>query len=283
MSMEYNTMLFDASTIDNMITHFKNIIKEIVTEPKVSVSDIYFLSNEETIKIYDTNQTEKHHDSIQIDEIIAKKAEGCASQTAIICGKESLTYAQLESSALQIANILGTFPRSEQIAVCIPRSTWLVSSALAIWKVNLFYLLVLTWIQSGCVYVPLNPSFPDQRLLLQLQESGSKILITHSSVASRFSYIEGLQLLLVDNLPKVVKIEKSKKIHNKISYIMFTSGSTGKPKVPSTFMLKLIIIRELWSLTKILPTHSIPSVIEFPSPLLTLYWPSHLSLLTYPF
>ena len=139
MSMEYNTALFDGNIIDNMIVHFKNIVKEIVNEPKVNISDVYFLSNEETMKIYDSNQTENSYTSSSIDEIISQKSLNSPSQTAVICGNETLTYIQLEEQSAHIANVLSTLPHSNHIAVCLPRSVSIISSALAIWKVGSVY------------------------------------------------------------------------------------------------------------------------------------------------
>ncbi len=141
---------------------------------------------------------------------------------AAIFGGQSISYAELNRKANQLAHYLRALgiTAETQVALCLDRSIDLLIVIMAILK-------------AGGVYIPLDPSSPEKRLLLILHEGPTPILITTREWGKKFTRYQGkvlfvnedkeLQKQPQDNLQPVTS-------PHHLAYIIYTSGSTGKPK-----------------------------------------------------
>jgi non-ribosomal peptide synthetase component F len=142
---------------------------------------------------------------------------------ALEMGHLSLTYAELEARSNRLAHHLLAqgIGQGSTLGVCLPRSFELIIAILATWK-------------SGAVYLPLDPSYPRDRLLFMVEESATALVLTDSSVAG---------LLRGSSAPLLVWDEEQPVIDGRpssvtgvtveagdLAYVMYTSGSTGQPK-----------------------------------------------------
>jgi amino acid adenylation domain-containing protein len=94
---------------------------------------------------------------------------------------------------------------------------------------------VLGILKAGCCYLPLDPSFPDDRISYMYEDSGAKILISQSSLKEKFRQFPNAPIILTDtDKSKISKYSTEKPELNlssqSLAYIIYTSGSTGKPK-----------------------------------------------------
>ncbi|WP_344500127.1 amino acid adenylation domain-containing protein, partial [Streptomyces enissocaesilis] len=133
----------------------------------------------------------------------------------------SLGYAELDARANRIAHHLrasGVGARSV-VGVLLDRGPDLLASLLGVWK-------------AGAAYVPIDPSYPAERIAAMLDSAGAGSAITHSAYEDRFG---GVGLLVVDRDRELVASRPATRPDraedgDALAYVIFTSGSTGRPK-----------------------------------------------------
>jgi amino acid adenylation domain-containing protein len=156
-----------------------------------------------------------------VHELFEAQAERTPDTVAIECEKQSLTYAQLNVRANQIAHWLqkqGVKPE-KLVALCLERSLDSVIALLGILK-------------AGGAYVPLDPAFPKRRLAQILEDSQPQVTITQPALQHMASSVS--KHTLVMGAPVLASMSRENpgsdvQSHN-LAYVIFTSGSTGRPK-----------------------------------------------------
>jgi amino acid adenylation domain-containing protein len=141
---------------------------------------------------------------------------------AIYQGATALSYAALDRESTRLAWKLGALGIGPEqvIALALPRCPELIVAALATWK-------------SGAGYLPLDPSYPSDRLAFMLKDAGAKIVLTHSRFGSPASF-PGTLVIAIDsfadpNFQDTVALRGPISATN-LAYVIYTSGSTGQPK-----------------------------------------------------
>lgn len=145
-----------------------------------------------------------------------------ADKVAIIDNNKSYSYKELGILVFNLSHCLTTMlSPGALVPVCLDRGIESVVSVLAI-------------INSGCVYVPLDPNFPKQRIQLILADLQAKICLTSERYMERLPDGHGLNTVIVDIeslLLESLKAHEPRCYHDdSLVYIIFTSGTTGQPK-----------------------------------------------------
>lgn len=142
---------------------------------------------------------------------------------AVQCGDEQVTYSELLARANRLASYLRQSGAGEGtlIGICLPRSVEMVVGILA------------TFIVGGA-YVPIDPSYPKDRISFMLEDSGTTLVITESTLLNIFS-THNARLVCVDReASDIARQPADSPIENpppeSPAYVLYTSGSTGKPK-----------------------------------------------------
>lgn len=220
----YNTTLFKASTIKQMMDTFEELLNTVVANPSIEIGNIIKVDDAAYTKLNDTTVA---YPQLPLHELLAKQCKVNPSKTALKFHDSEITYENLEKQAHQLAHQLvakGLKP-NDCVAVLMPRSIDLIVSLMAI-------------MECGASYLPMDPSYPSKRLEFMLVDSEAKYMITTKAVSSALQstatplYLDDLlsELSEYPNSPLDLKID-----NDKIAYILYTSGSTGKPKgVPIT-------------------------------------------------
>lgn len=144
-------------------------------------------------------------------------------QIAGIFAKQSITYAELNKRANQLAHYLISkgLRNDEPVALCMDRSFDLLIAMMAVLK-------------AGGAYLPIDANHPSERLLYILENSKAPILITDSAYANQFSGYAGTSIILDKEHKKIRKQANTNpnlaSACNQLAYIIYTSGSTGTPK-----------------------------------------------------
>ena len=151
----YNTDLFDATTIERMLGHYRQLLQGIVADPMQRVSQLPLLHADERRQLLaDWNDTQATYPSDQtIPELFEAQVARTPNAVAVVFGQQQLDYAQLNARANQLAHhlrSLGVGPES-RVGVCLERSPEMVVALLGTLK-------------AGGAYVPLDPSYPRVRL-----------------------------------------------------------------------------------------------------------------------
>ncbi|MBN8720477.1 MAG: amino acid adenylation domain-containing protein [Sediminibacterium magnilacihabitans] len=159
-----------------------------------------------------------------IHQLFERHAEAAPNNIATVTNESSLSYAELNWRANQLAHFLqkqGVGPDT-LVGICLERSHDMIISVLAILK-------------AGAAYVPLNTADPVNRIQSIVDTAKIKIIITRLSIYERIS-IDGLRFIFVDGDHELIRCENATQSPvsgvsaNNIAYVIFTSGSTGVPK-----------------------------------------------------
>jgi amino acid adenylation domain-containing protein len=225
--VEYNTDLFASSTIRRVLRHFEQLLEAALLNPEKRVSELPILSEEERQQLLvEWNRTTVDFPSDKcVHELFARQAEEQPSAVALVCAGVQLTYGELNHRANQLAHYLrrlGVGPE-KLVALAMDRSLEVVIALLGILK-------------AGGAYLPLDPSYPVERLRFMLQDSGASLLISGSRSSLALPALsQCVQSVCLDS--DLLQIAKERDDEpertatpDNLAYVIYTSGSTGQPK-----------------------------------------------------
>ncbi|MEU5978853.1 amino acid adenylation domain-containing protein [Streptomyces sp. NPDC047315] len=152
-------------------------------------------------------------------DLFERQVDVRGARTAVVHGGASLTYRQLDDRAEEVARAVagcGVAP-GQFVAVALPRSLDLVAAILGVLK-------------AGAAYVPLNPSYPAERLRATLADAAPALLITDGDAAPPDAPVPVLRLRDGRSVPGAVDRPAHRPRPADAAYTIFTSGSTGRPK-----------------------------------------------------
>jgi amino acid adenylation domain-containing protein/non-ribosomal peptide synthase protein (TIGR01720 family) len=235
---EYNTDLFDSSTIERMAAHFENLLSAIVAHPQIFVNKLPLLTEAERHQLLvKWNNTESEYPKDKcIHQLFEQQVELTPNAVAVIFEEEQLTYEELNQKANQLAHYLqnlGVEP-GVLVGICVERSVEMVVGLLGILK-------------AGGAYVPLDPTYPAERLSYMLDDSGVEVLLTQEELLSSLASSTAKMVCLNKDWG-MIKQESPENLDTGISsdnlaYVIYTSGSTGQPKgvmIPHQGLLNLV-------------------------------------------
>ena len=221
---DYNSDLFDESTIARWISHYKTLLREFVADAGRSVMRVPLLTQgERNHFLHDWNATQSAYPAeMKVHELFEEQAARTPDSVALVFGKQQMTYRELNERANQLAHYLQAFGASpdKKVGLFVERSLQMIVGLLGILK-------------SGACYVPLDPSHPKARIDYILAEADSPILVTQNSLAKGLTS-RARMVFLDSDWPKIesqpTSTPKEQASPSNVSYVLFTSGSTGKPK-----------------------------------------------------
>jgi len=166
--IEYNTDLFNVSTIRQLLHHYQSLLEGIVSDARRPLWKLPLVTETERKQITEWNRTaSKYPQSKCIHELFEAQAERTPQAVAVRFGRQSLTYQCLNARANQLANYLKKFKvgRDVPVAICVERS---VEMAVAL----------LATLKAGGAYVPLDANYPKERLAFMLADCRTPVLLT---------------------------------------------------------------------------------------------------------
>jgi amino acid adenylation domain-containing protein len=249
---EYNTDLFDASTIERMTGHFITLLSGIVANPEERISQLPLLSETEQQQLlveWNNTLTDYPRDK-SIHQLFEEQVERTPNAVAVEFVDErseasrrvnqQLTYQQLNCRANQLAHYLKSLGVSADVLVgiCVERSLEMVVGLLGILK-------------AGGAYVPLDPNYPQERLAVMLEDAQVSVLLTQHSLLNRLPQHQASQVFLDTDWQLISQSSQDNLISDvqttDLAYVIYTSGSTGKPKGVALSQLALCNLI-LWQL-----------------------------------
>ncbi len=198
---KYNTDLFDGSTLSRMSRHFENLLAAAVADPDLPVMEVPVLSEAERRQLAVETPAESLG-SLRLHEVFAVQAARSPEAAAVTFEGETLSYGDLDRRANRIANHLiglGILP-GDLVGLRLERSLEMVAAILGVLK-------------AGAAYVPLDPTYPAERLDFMIEDSGVSVVLS-----------EPLSIAENDTDPQIVVSPGHP------AYVIYTSGSTGRPK-----------------------------------------------------
>jgi amino acid adenylation domain-containing protein len=237
-SFNYNTDLFDASTISRMMQHFQTLLQGIAHRPESTFSELPLLTAEERrLLLHDWNQTNTEYPQLSIQQLFEEQARATPEAVAAIFADSRLTYRELNERANQLAHLLrrqGTGP-DVLVGLCMERSLEMVIGLLAILK-------------AGGAYVPLDPNYPAERLAFMLEDTQVSVLLTQQHLRDTLPPHGADALCLDSEWTAKIAGESRENLTclntpQDLAYVIYTSGSTGQPKgvcVPHHGVVRLV-------------------------------------------
>jgi len=199
---------------------FQLYLRQFISDADLPIEALPIATPEERVQVVSGwNATAAVYPAGRAEAFFHKQALQNPDALAVLDTSESLTYAQLDSQSSQLARSLFALGLTSQsvVGVAMERSVSTVVSLLAILK-------------AGCIYLPLDLSYPPDRLSHMLSDSGAKLVITNYAA----SFTSTLPKFFIDD-PESWENHAASPIEssfsaNETAYIIYTSGSTGKPK-----------------------------------------------------
>ena len=222
--LHYDPNYFQDEHIRWLLEHFSVLMKNAIEEPNLEISHLKVLSPSMKKKILvDFNSTgTSAPEDICIHQLFEKQVEVTPNEVAVVCGREQLTYTELNSQSNQLAHYLQKMGVGPDILVgiCVDRSLDMIVAILGVLK-------------AGGAYVPLDPTYPQDRLTMMLEDSRISFLLTQTHLKEHLQPLQQ-QLLLLDIDSNFFNLESNQNLTSEmdtrnIAYLIYTSGSTGKP------------------------------------------------------
>jgi amino acid adenylation domain-containing protein len=231
-ALEYNTDLFDASTIKRMTAHLLALLKGIVAAPGEVLGKLPLLSGAERNRVViEWNDTDQQVPSATFPALFEAQVTRTPDLSALLFEGRALSYAELDARANRLAHLLiqkGVGPE-QVVALALPRSVEIVVSQLAVMK-------------AGAAFLPVDPAYPAERIRFMLADAKPVLVITLAAIEPVLPCPEGMTVLVVDEPDIVFALRKlparaprdadrrSPPLLAHPAYVIYTSGSTGRPK-----------------------------------------------------
>ena len=226
----YNRDLFERWRVEQMARHYVRVLEAVIEDADRAIGQVELLGAEERKQILeDWNATGQKVPEATLPELFEKQVEETPDAVAVVYEQSSLTYAELNCRANQLAHALikeGIGPE-DVVALAVPRSVEMIISLLGVLK-------------AGAAYLPLDPEYPAERLAFLLSDAEPSCVVTTNTVADTFS--EKYPRIVLDDSKTVERLsrnltsnigyrDRKKPLQpHSPAYVIYTSGSTGRPK-----------------------------------------------------
>lgn len=223
LSFEYCTDLFREETIHRMTGHFLRILEAAAYSPDSIIGQIDLMANGEKQWFSEINATEREYTGTSLlHGLFEEQASLYPSQPAIVQRESSLSYAQLNARANQLARVIRSrgIQRGDIVAIAADRSIEMVVGMLAIMK-------------AGAAYLPIDPDYPADRIRYLLEDSRTPLLLAKASTIEAVEIEFSGSLLNLESEDSYAAPQSNPEwtvLPQDLAYVIYTSGTTGKPK-----------------------------------------------------
>ncbi len=219
----YNTQLFKSETIAWMMHSFENLIKTMILEPELLIGSVALpLKKQLSHQLIAWNNTAAAYPQVSLPELISQNLKKHAVKTAIRFFDQEISNADLLSKSNRLAALLldKGIKKGDLIGIALNRSIEMVLTIVAVLK-------------TGAAYIPLDPSYPQDRINFMMQDSDARFLIVNREYQGEFS-AQAEKLVLEDIIRQMdaylAEEPDVEILGSDLAYILYTSGSTGRPK-----------------------------------------------------
>ena len=237
-SWEYNTHLFEASTIASMEEHFRDLLAAIARNPEERLSDLQMIATAEQKQLFEWSAGIPQSAGAVgcIDAHFTAQLRRSPDSVAVRTEDTAISYRLLNEQANKLAHLLRQrgLKENDPVALFMDRSENFLVGALGVLK-------------AGGAYVPIDPGEPASRNQNKLSDSGAAWLVFegHSLPEKLPSSLKTIDLKEDAEILQQQPVEDPRPIHgpDSLAYIIYTSGSTGIPKgvaVPHRAVVHLV-------------------------------------------
>jgi amino acid adenylation domain-containing protein len=226
LSWLYNRDLFDRWRIEQMVRHYVRVLEAVIRMPDAPVHQLDILDDQDRrLLLKQFNATAHPVPEATLPELFEAQVRITPDAVAIVFAEESLTYRALNERADNLAHYLMRCGVGAEVlvAICMERSLEMMVAVLGVLK-------------AGGSYVPLDLSYPKERLSLMVEDSGISVLLTQRRVVERLPLHKAVVIFAdgdrqeEDDQTGEARSKNKKVAPDNLAYVIYTSGSTGRPK-----------------------------------------------------
>lgn len=227
---EFNTDLYLPETVERLLAHYENLLRNALAEPDVPIRKLGMLAEAERQALLANGQgaVTGWEPRQCMHDILADYAKNDPDAVAITAGESTVTYGELDAAANLLAGRLGEHgvQPGAVVAVFLERSPRMFVAMLGVLK-------------AGCAYLPIDPAYPAERIAFMLDDSGCALVISENNLLPQLN--TSCPKLCLDEAENACRtgsspvdtrsgIEHPRVSPDALAYIIYTSGSTGRPK-----------------------------------------------------
>ena len=216
--LEHDPKLLDSVGAERVLGHLRTLLEGICVDAARSIACVPFLTETETREFLMPPQV-----ASQVNECLHQRFERQVALTpesvAVTCDGEWLTYRELNRRANAVATRLVSLGAGPEVLIglCVERNLGMVVGILGILK-------------AGAAYLPIDLSYPPERVAFMLEDSSVPVLLSERSLEVSLPKHQAAVLFLDDLADGVDETPESGVKPEGLAYVIYTSGSTGKPK-----------------------------------------------------
>ncbi|MBL7749398.1 MAG: amino acid adenylation domain-containing protein, partial [Chitinophagaceae bacterium] len=220
LNLEYNNDIYSRERMMKVAEHFKQLFACTLGNPSKPICSLDYLNNEERSKImeFSSNNKPRSYSADTLVSLFESQVIKSPEADALVFEEKKFSFKELNEAANRVAHYLknecGAGP-GEKIGLLMDRSEWLLPGLVGILK-------------SGAAFVPIDPSYPGERIKHIFKDAGITILVTDKD-----TYVDEYVCIHPGD-PKLNQYNENNPPHNisfaDLAYVIYTSGSTGRPK-----------------------------------------------------
>ncbi|OLF19035.1 non-ribosomal peptide synthetase [Actinophytocola xanthii] len=225
--LEYATDLFDADTVADLGGRLQRLLAAVVTDPAAPLSDVDLRTDTERHHVVEGfNVTDRAVPALTMPELFAGVVAVKPDAEAVVDGRTTWTYAELDERSNRIAHLLHRHGvgAEDVVGLAMPRTADMVAAVLAVVKL-------------GAAYLPLDLSHPADRLAFMLDDARARLVLTTETVTGKVPDTDAARVLLdAPDVSASLRSAPASPPENRpfgldsAAYVIYTSGSTGRPK-----------------------------------------------------
>ncbi len=224
--LDYAKELFSQERIERLAEYYETFLSALLNAPSKRLSEMPLLGEQERQQLFLWNETQQDlPKNKSVPQLFEEQVEKTPFNIAVRYEGQELSYQALNEQANQLAHYLrqkGVGP-DKLVAIAIERSLEMIVG-------------ILGTLKASGAYVPLDASYPEDRLAFMLEDTQASVLITQASLKEKFAYYGG-NIIVLDENEEQLKVQQESKLNppsltfpHHLAYVIYTSGSTGRPK-----------------------------------------------------
>ena len=221
---DYDRQRAAPTAADRLLGHFLNLLSALAESPESTLGSLEMLDADERERVLsEWNDTARTYPSATVPALFAAQAARTPDAMAVAAEDGGLTYAELDAASNRLARHLSRLGvgLESRVAVAMERSADLPVALLGVMK-------------TGAAYVPIDPSYPAERIGHMLGDCGASVVLTQSRLAASLPATDA-EVVRIDEDGDRIALESAESFDSpataeSLAYVIYTSGSTGKPK-----------------------------------------------------
>ena len=224
----YDASRVEVAQIERLASQFCTLLEGAVMQPSATLERLEIVSARERQKLLAewNNTSADYPRDVCLHELFEQQVEQTPEHVAVIAGDQQVTYGELNAKSNQLAahlRLRGVGPEV-LVGILMQRSIDMVIGMLAVLK-------------AGAAYVPLDVSYPAERLRFMLEDAGTSLLLTYGESEESARVVAGstMQVIYLEDEREQLAAQRttnepSRAEVENLAYVIYTSGSTGRPK-----------------------------------------------------